>query len=131
MVAIGSGMAERRDARYKPSKHPISRTGVLAGMESSRSRVADKSGRAVAFAIVPYIPQAPLLLRQAGLGAKRKTRIGWPIDVEADDIPQLVGEQGTVGELESLDATRRSLYAPSSGGTEPGEMPSPMPRTVH
>ena len=67
---------------------------VLADMESSRSTAVNKSGRADAFAIVRYVAQAPRLLRQVGLGAKRKARIGWPIDVEADDIPQLAGEQG-------------------------------------
>lgn len=93
--------------------------------DSSRSRVANKSGRAVAFAIVRYIAQAPLLLRQARAGREEEHPHRLADRRRGRRYPSARGEQGVVGELESLDAIRRSLYAPSSGGTEPGEMPSP------
>lgn len=111
------------DARWQ-------RTGSCLGCGPGRQSQAGRGWRTKV--VVPLrlqscvtLPKRPFFFGRPGLGAKRNTRIGWPIDVEADDIPQLVGEQGVVGELESLDAIRRSLYAPSSGGTEPGEMPSP------
>jgi hypothetical protein len=77
----------------------IAKTGEAlgsAGMESQQVERGEQSGRAVAFAIVRHVAQAPLLLRQAWLGARTEDRIGWAIDMEADDIPELVGEQGIV-----------------------------------
>ena len=38
--------------------------------------------------------------------------MGWPTDVEADDIPQLVGEQGWLESLKASMRSGRSLYAP-------------------
>jgi len=54
-------------------------------------------------------------------GWEEEDCIGWPIDVEADDIPQLVGEQGSLESLKALMRSGRSLYAPPQVPVAPSE----------
>jgi hypothetical protein len=92
----------------------------LASMKSSRSRAANKSGGAVAIAIVRFVSQA-LLLRQAGRDPHRLA-----------DRPRgatiSLSSSANRASLESLKALMQSgavCTPPASGGTEPGELPSP------
>ena len=64
-------------------------------------------------------------------GWEEEDCIGWPIDVEADDIPQLVGEQGSLESLKALMRSGRSLYAPQFRWHRARRDAVPtMPRTV-
>ena len=74
--------------------------------------------RAVPDVVVGHRPGPTLLHRQPGLGAverldlalfvdRQHDGMGGRIDVEADDIAELLGELGVVGELECLHPVRR------------------------
>src|SRR6478736_2499250 len=123
-------ITQRRFAKVGTKTHPqrgaaLDRNGLSVSTETAcrfepKSPVGNSeicSGGAIALVIVCHGGAAPLLHRQSGLGAVERLDLallvdaedhgmGRRIDVEANDILELLGEFGVVGELECAHPMR-------------------------
>ena len=101
--------------------HVATDDGAVENVEGGEQR-----GRSVALVVVGHCPGATPLHRQTGLGAverldlallidREDNRMGWWIDIEADDIAQFVDKLWIGGELEVFHPVRlKAMRAPDA-----------------